>query len=255
MGYLAFSGMKFLFLWFFATLSCFACLATAHQSIQQVQQEIQKEELTDAIFPRTDPKIIGRIYQMLKVIDMLFTKYDIPYWIDGGTALGAVRHQGCIPWDDDADLVFYIEDQDRILALKDEFAMYGFYLTQDNLIRLRASQTEQYPYVDLAGYTLCPDNAYRFDWEEARKYYYHKFYWLSQEVHSLVRVPFGPLMLHAPNDMIRYVLTGYGKDCLSHATFQKHHGGKNQQRIPQKVRIVDFSPAAYEITDFKILLD
>ncbi len=219
-------------------------------------QSAQENELTDSIFPRTDPKIIGLIYQMLKIIDLLFTKYDIPYWIDGGTALGAVRHQGCIPWDDDADLVFHIEDTNRILALKNEFATYGFYLKQENIIRLFPSERKQYPYIDLAGYRLCgDDDTYRFDLESARKYY-NLFYWLPHEVNSLVRVQFGPLTLNAPNDMIRYIFTGYGDDCLSYAAFQKHHGGnENQLSIKEKVRIFDFSPADYEIENLQILLN
>jgi hypothetical protein len=214
-----------------------------------------KTRFTDEIFPRTDPEVMGLIYQMLKVIDVLFTEHGISYWIDGGTALGALRHQGCIPWDDDADLVFHIEDQERILSLKDEFAAYGFYLRQDNIIRLFPSEEKQYPYIDLAGYVLCDDNIYRFDLLSARMQSYHSFYWLPQEVESLVRVPFGTLMLNAPNDMIRYVFTGYGKDCLTHAIFKKHHGGTVNLEIREKVRIVDFSPAKYKITNFNVLLD
>ncbi len=54
-------------------------------------------------------------------------------------------------------------------------------------------------------------------------------------------------MLNAPKDMLRYIFTGYGADCLSHATFQiPHRGSAKKLKIQKKVRIVDFSPAAYE---------
>lgn len=232
------------------------CVISTFPNDIRAAESTQSTELTDEIFPRTDPEIIGLIYQMLKVIDILFTKHEIPYWIDGGTALGALRHHGCIPWDDDADLVFHIEDQHRILALKNEFAAYGFYLKQDDIIRLFPSKKDKYPYIDLAGYILCDDNAYRFDLMSARKHFYHSFFWLPEEVDALVRVPFGPLMLNAPNNMMRYVFTGYGKDCLTHAIFQKHHGKKGSKLvIKEKVRIIDFSPAKYKITNFNILLD
>lgn len=55
------------------------------------------------------------LLQLLKEIDYICTKYHITYYVAGGTTIGAVRHKGFIPWDDDADI----------------------YMTRDNFYRFR----------------------------------------------------------------------------------------------------------------------
>lgn len=73
-----------------------------------------------------DKEIIREIQlaelKMLQKFDELCTKHDIAYWVDGGTLLGAVRHEGFIPWDDDLDVRMMRADFEKLAKLnKDEW--------------------------------------------------------------------------------------------------------------------------------------
>ncbi|MBR0156173.1 MAG: LicD family protein [Clostridia bacterium] len=53
--------------------------------------------------------------------DSVCRKHNLKYCVGAGTMLGAVRHHGFIPWDDDMDLYMLREDYDKLMQLADEF--------------------------------------------------------------------------------------------------------------------------------------
>ena len=55
--------------------------------------------------------------EMLREIDRICKKHNIQYSLFAGTALGAVRHNGFIPWDDDLDVVMIRSDYERFLQV------------------------------------------------------------------------------------------------------------------------------------------
>lgn len=54
-----------------------------------------------------------RMLHILEVVDTICREEGIPYWMDAGTLLGAVRHKGFIPWDDDLDICILKKDYKR----------------------------------------------------------------------------------------------------------------------------------------------
>lgn len=68
-------------------------------------QKVQKKHKVGLIKLESNVKSVQiKILEIMKFIDKICRENDIEYFIMGGTALGAVRHGGFIPWDDDLDI-------------------------------------------------------------------------------------------------------------------------------------------------------
>ena len=68
---------------------------------------------------------------VLEEIDRICKKHDIDYFADWGTFLGAVRHGGFVPWDDDLDICMKRDDYDKFRAVADmelpkEFVIHDY---------------------------------------------------------------------------------------------------------------------------------
>lgn len=57
------------------------------------------------------------LFQLLTELDEICNKYDIQYFLSGGTALGAVRNQCFLPWDDDIDLFITRDNWKKLYEL------------------------------------------------------------------------------------------------------------------------------------------
>lgn len=80
--------------------------------------------MLDLIFSSCEIKATGVMRQiqllsleLLRFFDLVCKKYELEYWLDYGTLLGAVRNGGFIPWDDDIDLGMIREDYERLVEV------------------------------------------------------------------------------------------------------------------------------------------
>ena len=58
-----------------------------------------------------------KMLHILEDIDRICKTHNILYWIEGGTLLGAMRHGGFIPWDDDLDVSMMRKDYAKFLSV------------------------------------------------------------------------------------------------------------------------------------------
>lgn len=115
---------------------------------------------------------------ILKEFKRLCNTNNLKYFITAGTLLGAVRHRGFIPWDDDIDVVMPRDDFDKLTDICKKQLIDGFYYqdsyTEKNypylFAKIRKENTEVYEpcleavdihkgqYIDIFPLDACPQN-------------------------------------------------------------------------------------------------
>ncbi len=108
------------------------------------------EEKRDGYLVKAQMKELWAIQlDMLCELDRVCKKYGLKYILDFGTLLGAVRHHGFIPWDDDLDVSMLREDYDKLMEVgPKEFSHPYFFQTfqtdkgyDNSTAKLRRSDT------------------------------------------------------------------------------------------------------------------
>lgn len=127
--------------------------------------------------------------EMLKAFAAVCEKLGISYFLDGGTLLGAVRHKGFIPWDDDIDVGMLRADYERFFA-EGQALLPEHYFIQNistdpqytaNFAKMRDSRTTYIEttlgrkrinhgvFIDIFVLDYYPEKAFRRWWMECRR--------------------------------------------------------------------------------------
>lgn len=94
--------------------------------------------------------------ELLEEVDRICDKYNIQYILDSGSLLGAVRHKGFIPWDDDADISMTRSEYEKFCKVcTEELKGSNFFFQNDNTDKYyrwgygKLIRTVQRPYVSI----------------------------------------------------------------------------------------------------------
>ena len=75
--------------------------------------------------------------ELLRIFHEVCEKHGLRYWLDWGTLLGAIRHGGFIPWDDDLDVCMTRNDFEKVAdILKSELQNYGLEVKKEKFITI-----------------------------------------------------------------------------------------------------------------------
>lgn len=132
---------------------------------------------------------------ILQQIECICKKYNLKYFGIGGTALGAVRHQGFIPWDDDIDIGMPREDYEKFLKVAQQELPEGYhvqnYETEPNtpfyFTKIRRDNTRFVEYY-LKDYEIHQGifvDIFPFDHVPKKKHIANIHYWLTRMLYQL----------------------------------------------------------------------
>ena len=88
------------------------------RNFNQSNSDFFKEEIRSGYLVTEQMKRVWACQlDMLNQLLQVCRNYDLKCWADAGTLLGAVRHKGFIPWDDDIDMIMMRDDYDKLVQI------------------------------------------------------------------------------------------------------------------------------------------
>ena len=82
---------------------------------------LKEEKRGDFTVTAKRKRVWAVILDLIVEFDSVCRKHNLRYFLDSGSLLGAIRHGGFIPWDDDIDVTMPREDYEKFIRLNDEF--------------------------------------------------------------------------------------------------------------------------------------
>ena len=159
------------------------------------------------------------LLQLLKVIQRVLTQHHVTYWLHAGSLLGARRHRGFVPWDDDVDLCV-LKDTHLEDALKELRSLPGVVCVPMHFgQKLSATRSNKSP-VDLFLFEkklnkLVPTDAALQDWPNE--------WYIIDRTFPLMDTTFENMSVPVPKDSDDFLVRAYGKDFIKKLVVYPQH--------------------------------
>ena len=239
---------------------------------RSISLEMFDEYLNTFVDIRLAPKATGQLRKMqllelylMKELKKICSQLGIEFWLHGGSALGAYRHKGFIPWDDDVDVGMMREDFDKLTEYvnknSNKFEILAFYNanTASKVMKFTFKNVKGGVYVDIFPYDWCSyDNheALWREWLKDKKELVEKLRKLNIVRRSYEKdLPVD--VLNKIEDICRPYKTKYmnlsGKTAICSAIEQI--GARGHKRIYQYEKMFPLKPVEFENDEFFVMND
>jgi phosphorylcholine metabolism protein LicD len=185
-----------------------------------------------------------KIISFIQEIIPYFEKYKVTYWMHAGTLLGAIRHQGFIPWDDDVDFG-YISDDDNVNNMVEELKknyIISYYFFGFKIIHKQNSAI----FIDMFTYTIDNDIVKQTLMSETM--WSNENYYLN-ELFPTKKIKFEDMLLPAPHDPNAFCERAFKKNYMDIYYIQHPHYDNFFDNIIDSIGILSVYSKQFLIKD------
>lgn len=199
----------------------------------------------------------AKMTEMLRAFDSICRKYNLKYWCQGGTFIGAVRHQGWIPYDGDIDISMLLSDYNIFKTKHNELPESMFLqnkeldpLYNSNLVKIRDKNSS---YLQATRYTWhCGLQLDIFLYDERDEKIYKCYNALNDKEYNTIldhniifplkELLFEGISVYVPNQIETYAILIWGEYPIPLLPVDKRypHEGEIDPDNPRKYDLINY---------------